>query len=296
MDYSQIRASVQLTVGEHEFLLEKFENLLRQYLSSDISALITNSITAKTIQNSISSALSETADYALDCYERTSNIEFQQISHKLWSPIISKFCSMVVSVEALPSELVRPLKPSKPKQNMKPAFHPIPAGVDVKTIRKRLSSLSFDKRSPYQNTAHGHIVCKRSQCSFCAALFRQVNLTQCVGHKPCHATGFYPHVGTALWSMLKTKHNKGDQCKVKPKPPGQHELPALDVRVEPKRPPNLEVVAEEEEQDLNTSDLLGKRPYTPTSTLSDGPLDWAESVEEFYKKRRASSCPPKEAC
>lgn len=163
----------------------------------------------------------------------------------------------------------------------------------AKNIRERLLAVALTKKRYYANAYHKHVKCDLDDCAFCAHLFHTVNLTRCVGHKPCVSAGWYPHVGPALWQMVRSKHASGQTCRLKPKTCKSYELPALSVHaslVEPQRTP---VDHEENSQESFTSN---KSTITLQTIAEENPASWYDqsmSVEELYltakRKRSASS-------
>lgn len=195
------------------------------------------------------------------------------------------------------------------KKIFKPSDAAVPNTVNVKTVHERLKGLILTKPFPFRNTAHTHIKCNVPNCAFCKDLFKQVNLTKCEGHKPCSNTGFYPHVGSALWAMVKSKHAKGVPCKLKSKACKQNELPALEQY----KPVGLDPVVEMDESSTHSyvSDTpsadngegsirsTSKRQWSGSQwsiQTVHGPLNWADDVEDMYHqlkaKKRGMSEPP----
>lgn len=292
IDYNTLRASVETIVGLHTFLLIHFESKFRDFISADINVLLTNSLSQITIQNSVSSALQDTASLALQHFDITSDVEFKTIADQLWNPLVASLSNL--SLNGNPP--VAPASAKERKVVTKPVKNPIPLGIDSTDVRERLRTVILTKAVPYKNEAHRHIKCNISHCKFCVDLFQRVNITKCEGHKRCHSTGYYPHVGTALWSMLKTKHNKQQSCTVSTKPCAEYEIPAI-----------LNVIAEEETTGSIAGTIVGeedaisvasnssrKRSISPVNERMDRTCSWADSVEDYFLKRnkRANSCPP----
>lgn len=291
-DYNTIRNTVEVVVGSYTFLLQEFESTIRDVISSiDIQLLLTNSIPASTIQNSISSALSHVSNRALEEYDRTQNLEFRSIADKLWNPLTSLFSSLAIKeVVAAPStSSTGSRKSDKPKT--KRLVQPVSADVDKKMVRSRLRAVLLSKTLLFRTPGHPHVKCDTIRCEFCRTLFLTLNITKCVGHKACHSTGYYPHIGTALWSMTKSRHAKGLSCKVRSKACGPHEIEALNTE----DPIDSESSQHDDELRLEEDDVLGqlpgsKRPrvVSPVSVRSEpcAYLDWSVDVETMYETRR----------
>lgn len=298
MDYAKIRESVQTIVGRHTALLDIFENKIRDILSADISNLVTNSISPITIQNSINSALLHTSTHAMDLFDSTSDVEYKTIADKLWNPLVAIFLKL--SLKEAPSTNV--LRPAVPKPRVKtgstiakPLNVPISSEVNVERVRYKLDSVLLTKRLPYKNEAHKHIQCATHNCEFCTSLFRRVNITRCEAHKPCHPTGFYPHVGTALWSMLKTKHNKGAKCSINLKPNKAYELPALDTNAEADDMVSVSDSISVEDEERSSRMTFKRGSTSALSTVSEESPFWCESVEDMIERKRRSISVPREA-
>lgn len=287
MDYHKIRASVELIVGVHTFILIAFENSIRDTLSADIQAIFTNSISISTIQNSIRSALICASNTALAEFERTGDATFKNISGSLWNPLVSAFSELNLN-STPPRSYDQARKVVQPK--VKPSTAPLDLSqVDVPRVRERLRAVILTKSVLYKNVAHKHIKCEITRCAFCKDLFQRTNITKCEGHKPCHSTGYYPHVGTALWSMVKTKHNKGQLCSLPKKTCEPHELPAILNSIPESVVTEQTPVSEAESESEEVLSSPQKRARSRASSHDGEWFSWSDNVEDFYKRRAGSS-------
>jgi hypothetical protein len=99
-------------------------------------------------------------------------------------------------------------KPEKKiNKSTSPAIPP-PSGEEAEQIYKDVIS-KFSKGHPL--SYFKHITCNSKSCEYCKDLFFNVDLSLCVGHKPCVPGRWYPHVGRALWTQLLKKHNSGEK-------------------------------------------------------------------------------------
>lgn len=293
IDYPTIQNSIKLTVGEHSFLLRTFEDKVRDILSADLSNIFTNSVSYSTLQNSIQSSLEHTSRVALREFEATQNYDFKRIADQLWNPLTATLSKLSMKESSTKVKTVHDSKAFKSKSSS----IPIPADTDVRSIRERLRSVCMTRPVLYKNDAHRHVRCAEPNCRFCKDVFLRINPTKCVGHRPCHASGFYPHVGTALWSMLRNRHNKGQRCTLPLKPAAAHELPALLEEDALSEHSDVTITTDGEVTELETlsavmSSPKRRRPSSPQSVYSE-PLNWAEDVETYARRTaRAASTGP----
>lgn len=187
-------------------------------------------IPPKILINLLSNSLQSTSNLALDKYKLSQNIEFLHMSYQIWNPLLEvtlRDCRTLVSANGL--EKTSSTKPSKHRVgSISAAFEDLTIQESqVQRVRQQLKDHGSSAKRPFTNKFHKHIDCSQDNCKFCVKLFHSVNITKCVGHKPCHKTGFYPHIGQPLWCMLKNKHNKSD-CNLLPKPCKPGEIKALN--------------------------------------------------------------------
>lgn len=282
-------------VGSHTHLLTLFDQRVRDNLiNTDIQLLLSNAIPSATRQNAITSALQQVAEHALLTAERESQPEMKEIADKLWNPMVAMLADAAF---ALPSpKIVKHTVEDTPigKKLPKAVGPPLAPGLDVVQVHKRLRACLQTRPHLYQTPAHPHIKCETRNCPFCVKLFRTINLTKCAGHKACSTSGFYPHIGVALWSMLKKDHHAGSVPRLRERLPREHELPCLS-----EDPPTVETSMETHAETSSTRTAQRKRPCYSTIPEEDDMEDdennpsWAESVESYFRRRqRASSCPP----
>lgn len=229
-------------------------------------------------------------------YEESKDPKFKQIADQLWNPMTATLTKL--SLKESPSESTKALKTKiHSKKSVKPSADPISPDVDSQQVRQRLRLVLRSKLNLYKNEAHHHIKCVAKSCTFCTDLFQRVNITKCVGHRLCHATGFYPHVGTALWAMLKNKHVKRQQCTLPIKQPAVHELPALLEPTLSECDESNDSVASTLVEDANSGSFRSVSPprkiSRPASRLSvnsePADLPWHMSVRDVYERDFRSS-------
>lgn len=226
--------------------------------------------------------------------ERESDLEMKAIADRLWNPMVAMFANAALK-PASPTIVKKPVE-EKPlgKRTPKALGPPIAPGLDVNQVHQRLRACLQTRPHLYQTPAHSHIRCDQRNCSFCLKVFRTINLTKCVGHKACSNTGFYPHVGPALWSMLKRDHHNGTNPRLRVRPPREHELPCLSE--EPST--GSETMDTVHTPSPSTDSPQRKRTYSSASEEENDQEDdqslpsWAVSVESQWRRQRASSCPP----
>lgn len=272
--YSKIISVLTVLVQDDTEFIKLFEKTFRSLISSlDIEILLDGPIPQHIMINLLSTSLQNLSDYAKTQFELTKHPKFDRLQHILWNPLISLLLSNTQALSPGPGKTLSHTTKSKVTQfgSMSTAFTALSLSeTEQQDVRQKLLKSATTLKRPYNNRFHKHISCKKDLCDFCMTMFKTVNITKCVGHKPCHSTGYYPHVGTSLWQIIKRKHTLGE-CKLTNKACKLGEIPAL-------------VSADAE-----------LRSEVPSPVLST--RTWAEEIEEeesiFYpvvrKKRRNSS-------
>lgn len=296
-----VQEAIQKIIGQHDFLSHRFEHSLRSSISSiDLSLLLSGNIPRKIITNCLTSALQETANLAEEHYEATTDVRFRTIADQLWNPLVATFSQLMPQQEhsnnaknqSLEKSVSVPqAKKSAKKANLAAKVPPAAvSATEQQTIRSRLEAVKLTKKQLYKTPFHAHIKCEVNDCSFCVHMFNNLNITQCIGHKPCAAIGWYPHVGPVLWQMLKTKHNAGFPCRLQPKACKSFELPSL--------------LAMTDSAKVSSNMDVEQHSPQPVSTVStQESLDWAEdcsSLDGFISRmqsrkricKRSASEPP----
>lgn len=255
MDYQKLERATKALLEPHPHLNDLFETTLREAIASqDLHLLLSNSLPTKVLANCVAMSLRTTS-------ERATRDSLTSIATQLWNPIIDSMLQMLA--KSVSSVLAKP-DPGKSKQTVnkkKPVVETrskepaVPA--DPQEVRDQLKQ-NANSASLFSAKCHNHISCTSPSCKFCNAMYRQVHITRCVGHAPCHPTGFYPHVGKPLWNMLKTKHNKTMDCKLKIRPCKKNEIPCLDY-------PEDVLIAREKDCDKEEQ---------------QSPLDWTEDSQD----------------
>lgn len=168
----------------------------------------------------------------------------------------------------------------QPDESPKEQESPQSVSVDSCTIRRELSEFLSTYKGPY--IRHLKAGCTRSECSFCREAVRNVAITRCSGHAPCHASGWYPHIGKLLWEILRRKHDKGQSFEPKKSPlklkpdelePLTYGLTVVDTRNSPKR--KAEPIAE---------DVKVARVAPSSNASAEGntdQLNWADDVSDY---------------
>lgn len=304
--------AIKRIVAQHDFLYKTFEEELRNVIAgSDLLVLITGSISRSVIINSLSASLQKTAEIALTRYEDTKELQFFSIAQQLWNPLVA---NLLQTLTIDPKEQSVPMtsKHLQPKQVVKKVSRntlkttvlaPTLAATDLLLLRDKLKAVALTKPHLYSTSAHTHIQCGTVKCEFCTDLFHTVNLTKCEGHKPCCNAGWYPHIGKALWSMVRSNHSKGLACRMTPKACKKTELPCIKI-LEGTAPDcdNMSVTPTNNSRASSVrsvpvrnvkSPIIYPRQRLPSeseSMVSETTLDWAQSVEDqwhtVHKRKR----------
>lgn len=245
MDYKKLERATKSLLETYPHLLLAYEDNLREAVASqDLQLLLSNSIPNKIWANCIAMSLRHTAELA-------KSESLNNIAEQLWNPIVESLLTMLSKQVSV--ELTRPLptktavrKPVTLTRSEAPQ-----TTLGEQEVREQLMQKVDEVK--FSSAFHKHIKCGTPSCKFCTDLYKQVHITRCVGHSPCHPSGYYPHVGKPLWNMLKTKHNKQTPCKLKNRPCKPDELPCLD------NSPNDEQLRQEN-QDVQLSVEIDDQP------------------------------------
>lgn len=219
----------QITNSDAE-LLKHFEDTFRFAISSlDMQILMDGIIPPKILLNVLQNSLKSTSQLAFEKSTTSHNSNFLHMSFQIWNPLLEvtiRDCKTLLSASRL--ENTPSKQPSKNKVgSIAAAFEDLKIDeVQSNQIRILLKEHGASTKRPFAGKFHKHIQCSKDNCNFCKTLYHSVNITKCVGHKPCHRSGYYPHIGHPLWCMLKNKHNK-EICNLTPKTCKPGELPSL---------------------------------------------------------------------
>lgn len=291
-DFNTLLESVKVVTRNHTFLFEHFERELRDVIAScALQDLVNSTIPKKTILNAIISSLESTSQLALEEAARVQNSDLDSISAQLWNPLVASLVKMLFSGPVKHEKKVSPTKTKQRKDVSKAPSRTVtlPSSAEVDKIRSSLKAVALTRTRLYANT--GHVTCDRDCCAFCKHMFMNLNLTKCEGHKKCSASGWYPHVGKSLWSMLKAKHAALVPCKLKPQACKSGELPALQS--ESNGPVGTSDKVEDIEFNDASSTASNESAHTVRSAQSvPSAFNWADDVESYVtitKKRRHTS-------
>lgn len=189
---------------------------------------------------------------------------------------VTKQAREAVTVDSPPRSPAYQPDESPPKEQESPPS----VSVDSCAIRRELSEFLVNFKGPY--IRHLKTGCTRAECSFCREAVRNVAITRCSGHAPCHASGWYPHIGKLLWEILRRKHDKGQSFEPKKTPlklkpdelePLMYGLTAVDTRNSPKR-----------KAEPITEDVKVARVAPSLDTSAEGntdQLNWADDVSDY---------------
>lgn len=103
---------------------------------------------------------------------------------------------------------------------------PPPIGEEAEKIYTQVMTRLEKARHPLAHFKH--ITCSDNTCVYCKELILNVDLTLCVGHKPCVPGRWYPHVGQTLWNQLRKKHDSGQSYTYTGKP-RENAMPRLAI-------------------------------------------------------------------
>lgn len=288
VDFLPILEALRSIPNIQDSIIQYFEDTFRSnYSSLDLSLLLNGHVPQSQISTLLTSTLEQTAQHSLDLFDQTKDQKYSDIANMLWNPLTATLFK-VVSTSAV---TVKEEKPAVrlPKANVskvKPVQNPVSLPeTQIESIKLRLKDIRLQKTHLYQTPGHTHVKCEKPNCEFCLHLFNNLNITKCEGHKRCATVGWYPHVGPALWQMLRKKHSNGVKPTIQPKLCKPYEIPALTVDegvTLPVSPMDSEFQSHDEDSSFSTpvpSPL--RRPRSP-SWADDMP----EDLELHYLNRR----------
>lgn len=226
MDYNKIAKTLLTVTNGNQQIQTVFEATFRENVSSlDLQILASGQIPSNIISNCIASALQRAADKA-------NALSLPIVSAQIWNPLTAILLHDSINKPQILTMTKQDANSKHTKE--KASSKKIPDNVSVtvsndqsKQIRKALKQ-NVPTSGIYNNFYHSHISCVKSECKFCYDLYHQVNVSRCDGHKPCHETGYFPHVGKTLWKMIKGRHQRGEQCKLKEQKCKTGHLPNLN--------------------------------------------------------------------
>lgn len=260
MDYKKLERSTKSLLEPYPHLFITYENTIREAIASqDLTLLLSNSIPNRIWANCIAMSLRATADHA----KRES---LTSIAEQLWNPIVDSLLQMLS--KQVSAEVTRPLKTVKTVQKkvQKPRSEAQPPKVDAQTVRDQLMQI-VDSPNLFSTPGHKHVKCATPSCQFCSTLFKQLHITKCTGHAPCHPSGYYPHVGKPLWNMLKSKHARSTSCKLNKRPCKDGEYPCLEDSLNEKTGDEENVLFDDQpdwlEQPVDSNDSDRSEVYYP---------------------------------
>lgn len=201
-------------------------------------------------------------------------------SQKVASP---SYASVTKHARAAVKEDSPPRSPAyQPDESPPKEQESLKQSVDTCAIRRELSEFLHGFKGPY--IRHLKTGCSRAECTFCRDAVRNVTITKCIGHAPCHASGWYPHVGKLLWEILRRKHDKGLPFEPKKTPlqiksdelePLMYGITAVGTLDSPKR---------KAEPDATVDVKVQRVAPQPVTLLAEGNTDrtnWADDVSDY---------------
>lgn len=213
----------------------------QQCATAPVCDMLSGTIKHDTIHNSIQIALQLTAEAMLNSATQNPDtsgnlsIAAQQLSSPLLVRVI-EVASSALQREPVPSSLpTRRVRDDMQSTNTRspvaiPArAHTLPphqgkTKADPLAIRAAILASFNDIPVPFASCAK--LQCKTQQCELCRAAFQKVNLTKCVGHVPCHPTGWYVHLSPALVHGLNKIHLSGEPLLLQHRAPAKGEIPS----------------------------------------------------------------------
>lgn len=248
-------------------IYREFEDSIRDIIaSSDLQVLLSGNVPSITLFHSVRTSLAKIAESVPQ--------DRPDIYYQLHGPFVNVLIDLLEeqcllattayqdkqkvathTVKKDPNLMNTRIKPTKSiaEQNVvKP---------DLSLVHTQLLTYLQKNPAPYKRIKH--IACDSNDCRFCTSLFRNVHLTKCEGHKPCVQAGWFPHVGKALWSSLRRKHEVTKTFVGMVREIKSHELPPLEVAT-------------------HTSPQHSVRSTGSPATIrqEDGPISWADEVAE----------------
>jgi hypothetical protein len=158
-----------------------------------------------------------------------------------------------------------------------------PTQLDTAALYGALAKIRDSGEPPYSNIASSGNRCTLTNCKTCTEAFTQVNLTPCVGHKPCLPEGYFPHVRAGLLSRVTEAHNKPSRSpKLLVKEPTGNELVCLSIHELRSTKvgtlvPTIETPIVDEE---STTDMNCDEEEPSYNALSPNDTSWADECEE----------------
>lgn len=188
----------------------------------------------KTLSHLLESSLETTSHHARELAAETGNTTLNDIALQLWNPLVRELIKTTVKYvkhnSAPPEQARGTLSKHVKKLTITKAMENLSLHESEKEgIMNSLKLHGTNSYNPYNNAYHRHLQCVNPTCEFCLALYSSVNITRCVGHRKCVPSGYFPHVGTSLWNMLKSKHKRRESFRNIGKPCKPGELPSLNV-------------------------------------------------------------------
>lgn len=180
-----------------------------------------------------------------------------------------------------PKPVLKAVRPTSKSRSEARGHHPNPATLsdeDVSSIRSQISD-ALQKPSRHPFSAQPAVTCKAPSCKFCIAMAKHLHLSPCTIHigPSCHPSGWWPHVGRKLWSMVKRSHDSGQNYVPKVTAPRDDQLRSIACSVQSPHKRKCFAPSEGEPADwseceegsiadsqLDESSVLNSPAYSPT--------------------------------
>lgn len=293
VDYNPILEALKLIPKMQDDTIIFFEDTFRSiYSSISLPLLLSGKIPQSQISTLLTSSLEATAQYCLEKSDHDHDPTYRDIANMLWNPLTATLFKVIASTCKTANDLPKALQSRTTRDKVKPKPVDLPS-TQISAVRHRLKEITLTKTHVYKTPGHMHVKCDTANCEFCKHLFNNLNITKCEGHKRCSKVGWYPHIGPALWQMLRKKHANKAIPNLPPKPCSAHEIPALSVDTA-RFPLNKEVPANAESEDSSPVESGRSTPMNVGSVSNSPKRAWADDfdVEDFYlrgQKRKPGS-------
>lgn len=290
MDLTTIHSTIRTILKDRPEYLRYFENTFRECISAiDIQLLLKATITNHSLSTSFTTALEKTSSHIRASESNSS------LADMLWNPLVASTIqlyahSQISDHPPVQEKSVREKTNSKTKKSKASTVsNGQTERPPASNVYQELGTYLANNPAPYASTQH--IRCDTAGCEFCIGMFKGIQLTQCVNHRRCVPSGWFPHVGKPLWSSLRKKHDPQRAFVNTPRSVKSDEMPNVasvtTSDVENTTVMHIESWADEDQDDvlsIVSNDTLAIPPASPEP---------ANRVEEPRpSERRSTSANP----